>query len=71
MADEQLTQGGATATFDITTALTNWMKTNATLDALGNKDKNVKMRNLLAVDYSRSQPADLTTMLSRLIKNRT
>ncbi len=56
---------------DLTTALVKWMNANATVGAVP-RDRNTKIRNELAQAsaYNVTQPADVTTLLSRFIRTR-
>jgi hypothetical protein len=56
---------------DLTTAFTKWLTANATVGAVP-RDRNTKMRNELAQAsaYNVTQPADLTTLLTRFLRTR-
>lgn len=56
---------------DLTTALVKWMNANATVGSVP-RDRNTKIRNELAQAsaYNVTQPADLTTLLTRFIRTR-
>jgi hypothetical protein len=56
---------------DITTAFTKWLAANATVGSVPT-DRNTKIRNELAQAsaYNVTQPADLTTLLSRFLATR-
>ncbi len=57
---------------DITTAFTKWLVANATVGPTAPADRNTKIRNELAQAsaYNVTQPADLTTLLSRFLRTR-